>query len=105
MNHVWWYIQSASETDLAGNGKIVGDDSCSLPQYPETSCLYQFVLVSPDMSMSHYVPSPLSVQPTVTAQTPHLYSAPDRPGLLSTIFVVVKLEMSAIARATRARQG
>jgi hypothetical protein len=21
MNHVWWYIQSSSETDLAENGK------------------------------------------------------------------------------------
>jgi hypothetical protein len=29
---------------------------------------------------------------------PRLYSTPDRPGLLSTIFVVMKFEMSVIAR-------
>jgi hypothetical protein len=49
-----------------------------------------------------FMPSPLANH---NGPNSYLYSTPDRPGLLSMIFVVVKVEMSAIARATRVRQA
>jgi hypothetical protein len=98
MNHVWWYIQSASEADLVENRKrlleMVLAFSSSISR---DASLVPVRSRKPGYEHVPFVPSPLSVQPTITAQTPHLYSTPDRPGLLSTIFVVVKFEMSAIA--------